>query len=146
MLVHDFLTCGIINLNCLITPQIVSTIIRFLCIYPRQENACTSTFLFPLSFFFSFSVLGIPIKLYYLTFNIIEEMIHGLTLLPIFFVLPHLIGLNLIHIHMVRRHNICHLSVTLIFIFVLIFILHINIFNYHCLSFSCNFPSHFLVA
>lgn len=97
-------------------------------------------------FFFSFSVLGIPIKLHYLTFNIIEEMIHGLTLLPIFFVLPHLIGLNLIHIHMVRRHNICNLSVTLIFIFVLIFILHINIFNYHCLSFSCNFPSHFLVA
>ena len=52
MLVHDFLNCGIINLNCLIPPQIIGTIIRFLCIYPRQENACTSTLLFPLSFFF----------------------------------------------------------------------------------------------
>lgn len=146
MLAHDFLNCCIINLNCLIPPQIVGTIIRFMCIYQRQENACTRTFLFPLSFFFSLSVLGIPIKLHYLTFNIIEGMIHGFTLLPIFFVLPQLICLNLIHIHMVRRHNICNPSVALIFIFVLIFIPHINIFNYHCLSFSCNFPSHFLVA
>ena len=134
------------NLNCLIPPQIVGDINRFLCIYLRQENACTSTSLFPLFFFFFFSVLGIPIKWHYLTFNIIEEMIHGLTLLPIFFVLPHLICFNLIHIHMVRRHNICNLYVILMFIFVLIFILHINIFNYHCLSVSCNFPSHFLVA